>query len=147
MYKPHDQFQRIWEALVEYRDGWDEWIGDELVWDNGLIGDADAFIRGVFIGRTIEVDSEEAARWEACSEIIAANAWLVRSPVHVRALARTWGRLSGRVGELRPYVELFFRKDYRYVADFDDFEVMLRSWGDVVDQADRRGWGLTIEFC
>ncbi|MEC3919231.1 hypothetical protein [Nocardia sp. CDC160] len=143
LYKPHREFQEIWSEVIECLQGeHDERWDKSLLWDD-LINDTDEFIDGVF-GGGIAVDPEEAARWASCTEIIAAYAWLAHSPAHVTTLAQVWRRLSGKTGELRPYIEPQFDSDSRFISRFEEFEQHLHCWAVIVEQAHQLQWGLVI---
>ncbi|MFF2555478.1 hypothetical protein ACFVUS_31040 [Nocardia sp. NPDC058058] len=64
------------------------------------------------------------------------------SPAEVTTLARAWRGCADRLEELRPAMTAEISE---YVSPFDNFDEcaeLLRDWAAVVDEAERRHWGL-----
>ncbi|MFD7846013.1 hypothetical protein ACFV4K_24105 [Nocardia sp. NPDC059764] len=64
------------------------------------------------------------------------------SPSEVAELARVWGRCADRLEELRPALTAEVIARWPWIADFDQLAMLLQDWGEIVTEADRRGWGL-----
>ncbi|WP_208636957.1 hypothetical protein [Streptomyces swartbergensis] len=58
------------------------------------------------------------------------------------ALVCHWARAEPLLESLREPYGVRAACPGRWIADFDEFSVLLREWGVVVTQAGRRGWGL-----
>ncbi|MFF4410610.1 hypothetical protein ACFY2W_15210 [Streptomyces sp. NPDC001262] len=67
---------------------------------------------------------------------------LLRTPDEVPALARSWHRAAPRLGELREPFETESAGWAGRPDTFDDAVALLHEWGEIVMEADRRGWGL-----
>ncbi|MGW0706170.1 hypothetical protein ACWD4G_09430 [Streptomyces sp. NPDC002643] len=63
-------------------------------------------------------------------------------PETVSALAGFWSRAAPPLDGLREAYAAHAARPGRWMADFDEFASLLRQWGEVVEEADRRGWGL-----
>ncbi|MFF9896436.1 hypothetical protein [Streptomyces longispororuber] len=64
------------------------------------------------------------------------------TPPQVAVRAQTWVRAEARLAELREPFTLHAAGRYDRVPTFVDFAALLRDWGAVVQEAERREWGL-----
>ncbi|MEV5675021.1 hypothetical protein [Streptomyces sp. NPDC052179] len=63
-------------------------------------------------------------------------------PGEVGALQALWTAAAPELHVLRePFVQ-HARADFGWINDFESFAELLTGWGDVVGEADRRGWGI-----
>ncbi|MFD6463954.1 hypothetical protein ACFWFG_38875, partial [Streptomyces roseolus] len=64
------------------------------------------------------------------------------SPREVTELAQVWREYAGRIEELRPAIAAETAEYGCWFSDFDQVAMLLRDWGEIVEEADRRGWGV-----
>ncbi|MGX1809026.1 hypothetical protein ACWIGI_25175 [Nocardia sp. NPDC055321] len=64
------------------------------------------------------------------------------SPAEIAGLARVWLRCSDRIEELRPVLTAEAITRGPSFADFDQFAMLVRDWGEIILEAARRDWGL-----
>jgi hypothetical protein len=118
-----------WEDVREHADPALRTALDELllgrVWD-GLHDECVHVEEKLFSG--------DAYAWHS-------NMLLARSPQAMPALARAWEHAAPLLGELRePFAAHVWSAGA--LDCFDTFDEMVRSWGEVVTETARRGWGL-----
>jgi hypothetical protein len=135
-YKWHFHLSNAWDDIREFaaadlRDWLDSFLGG-LVWDDPD-GDAETDLNagppaaGSF--------PEDPTPWRP-------RLLLLRSPDEVPPLAGSWEWAAPRLEELR---EPFEAEATRWAArpdTFDQAAALMREWGEVVTEAERRGWGL-----
>lgn len=63
-------------------------------------------------------------------------------PATVHTLTGHWGRAEPLLEDLREPYGVHAACPGRWIEDFDEFSVLLREWGTVVTETERRGWGL-----
>ncbi|UFS98181.1 hypothetical protein [Nocardia huaxiensis] len=57
-------------------------------------------------------------------------------------LAAVWREWSDRLDELRPSITAEVDEWPTGFDNFDQCAMLLQEWGEIVEEADRRGWGL-----
>ncbi|MFD4744759.1 hypothetical protein ACFWOS_04775 [Streptomyces rubiginosohelvolus] len=62
-------------------------------------------------------------------------------PAAVSSLKLLWDSVDAELASIREPFERYARIDVGRMNDFDAFAGLLRGWGDVIDQAQQRGWG------
>jgi hypothetical protein len=127
-YKPHFWAGQAWEDVrghvrQETSEHLDAFLRD-LIWDEGTEGDT---VSGLFAG---DLDPWRPRLMLACA------------PPTVSALAGHWARVEPLLESLREPFGAHPTRPGRWIEDFDEFSVLLREWGVVVTEAERRGWGL-----
>ncbi|WP_328407706.1 hypothetical protein OG542_02225 [Streptomyces violaceus] len=127
-YKPHFWAGQAWEdvrghAGPESRERLDAFLR-ELIWDTDT---EDASVSGLF--------PADPDPWHR-------RLLLVCPPATVSALAGHWARAEPLLEDLRVPYGTHAACPGRWIEDFDEFSVLLREWGVVVTEAERRGWGL-----
>ncbi|MDF9803909.1 hypothetical protein M2436_002456 [Streptomyces sp. HB372] len=68
-------------------------------------------------------------------------------PAAVSSLKRLWDSVDPELGSLRGPFGQYARADFGSLNDFDAFAGLLRGWGDVIGQAELRGWGVVGLRC
>ncbi|MDX3488531.1 hypothetical protein [Streptomyces sp. ID05-18] len=68
-------------------------------------------------------------------------------PDAVSSLKRLWDSVGPELSLLRDPFGRHSRADFGRINDFDTFVGLLRGWGDVIDQAELRGWGVVGLRC
>lgn len=68
-------------------------------------------------------------------------------PAAVSSLKRLWEFASPELSLLRSPFDQHSRADFGRINDFDTFVGLLRGWGDVIDRAGLRGWGVVGLRC
>ena len=129
-YKPHFWAGQVWEDVRDFADpalrsALDAFLS-RLIW-RGLDGDA------------VHVEGDGLAHRDADSWL---RLLLACPPAAVHELAEQWARAAPRLEALRePFAE-HAAQPGRWTGTFAEFEDLLTEWGEVVCEADRRGWGL-----
>lgn len=129
-YKWHWELGNAWGDVRPFiapdlRDSLDVFLGG-LVWDGPDASDCPPPAGGF---------PDDPAPWRP-------KLLLLRTPDEVPALARSWERAAPRLEELR---EPFDAEATRWAGrpkDFDHTVALMGEWGEIVTEADRRGWGL-----
>ncbi|MRH91986.1 hypothetical protein GFY24_31885 [Nocardia sp. SYP-A9097] len=123
-YKPHFFLGHLWEHARERPD---------------MPADVVALF-DEFIGRLVL--GVPSARVDL-SEQLPGQAELMNCfpPSEVCGLARLWRECSDRIGALRPVLAAQLIED-RWFGDVGQVLSLLQGWGDVLHEAERRGWGL-----
>ncbi|MGA4995227.1 hypothetical protein [Nonomuraea bangladeshensis] len=68
---------------------------------------------------------------------------LAYPPEAVPALVKSWVKAAPRLEELRePFAAHAARPPGHWIENFEEFADLLNDWGEVVREADSRGWGL-----
>ncbi|MFI6119287.1 hypothetical protein ACIBCU_05430 [Streptomyces sp. NPDC051064] len=67
---------------------------------------------------------------------------LARSPESVRELATTWERVEPLLGGLSAAFTEHAANPGRSVGELSEFTDLLEDWGRVLNEAERRGWGV-----
>jgi len=65
----------------------------------------------------------------------------------VTAASGLWARAAPRLEELREPFGPYAERPGGWMAAFDDFARLVREWGEVVVEAQRRGWGVVGLWC
>ena len=126
-YKPHFWAGQAWDDLREHvppeaREHLDAFLVD-LIWDAEDDAEADdSAITGLF--------PEDRRPLLTCP------------PATVHTLTGRWGRAEPLLEDLREPYGVHAACPGRWIEDFDEFSVLLREWGTVVTETERRGWGL-----
>ncbi|MFF4581435.1 hypothetical protein [Streptomyces sp. NPDC001389] len=132
-YKPH-----FWVA-----DGWEKVRG--AVGD-GVRAALDEFLEGlIWWGPEADVDAEQvdAGVLPSLDGLWRSGPLIVRGPQTVARLRRRWVEAAPELGRLRePYAELAARSPGQWIAGFEEFAELVGGWGEVVGEAERRGWGV-----
>ncbi|MEV6438283.1 hypothetical protein [Streptomyces anulatus] len=68
-------------------------------------------------------------------------------PAAVSSLKRLWEFVGPELSLLRGPFDQHSRADFGRINDFDTFVGLLRGWGDVIDRAELRGWGVVGLRC
>ncbi|MFF4958229.1 hypothetical protein [Streptomyces sp. NPDC001222] len=142
-----------WWGVHEFRDTLGSykphfWAGE--VWDDvreHAVPELRDALDGFLVGLGIRWDPEEedaphdSESWR--SELL-----LCRTPAEASALARLWARAEPLVDEVRePFDAHAARGPEKWMSDHAEFASLLRGWGEVVVEADRRGWGVVGLRC
>lgn len=64
------------------------------------------------------------------------------SPAGVTALALAWRECADRVEDLRPAITAELTEYVPWFRDFTGWAELLQDWGAIVEEAERRSWGL-----
>ena len=126
-YKPHFWAGQAWDDLREHvppeaREHLDAFLVD-LIWDAEDDAESDdSAITGLF--------PEDRRPLLTCP------------PATVHTLTGRWGRAEPLLEDLREPYGVHAACPGRWIEDFDEFSVLLREWGTVVTETERRGWGL-----
>ncbi|MET9381727.1 hypothetical protein ABZY09_11700 [Streptomyces sp. NPDC002928] len=129
-YKPHFWAAQAWDDVRAFagpalRAALDGFLRD-LVWEGEGVDDLPLCPEeGFFPG-----DAEPWRLLVACP------------PPTVSALAAHWARAEPLLEGLREAYGAHAASPGRWIADFDEFAVLLREWAVVVGEAEERGWGL-----
>lgn len=67
---------------------------------------------------------------------------VVRAPEQVPDLARAWALAAPLLESLRAPYAVHADRPGRWIADFEEFAMLVRDWGEVVTEASRSGRGL-----
>ncbi|MFF4949971.1 hypothetical protein [Streptomyces chattanoogensis] len=141
-YKPHFWAGEAWDdarehAEPELRDALDGFLAGLGIWLWGP-----------------EEDDDEDDEGEGSPDADAdADAWrsgllLCRPPADISALAALWSRAEPLLDGLRePFDAHAARGPGRWIPDHAAFASLLRGWGEVIGEADRRGWGVVGLKC
>ncbi|QWB21323.1 MULTISPECIES: hypothetical protein [Streptomyces] len=127
-YKPHFWAGQAWEdirrhAAPEPREHLDGFLR-ELIWDEGTEDDT---VSALFAG--------DPTPWRP-------RLLLACPPPTVSTLAGHWARVEPMLESLREPFRVHPTRPGRWIENFDEFSVLLREWGVVVTETERRGWGL-----
>ncbi|MEU9114344.1 hypothetical protein AB0D04_21790 [Streptomyces sp. NPDC048483] len=128
-YKPHFWAGDAWDdarehAEPELRRALDGFLAGVGVWSWGPEEDEE------------EDHSSSTGAWQ--SELL-----LCRPPADIPALAALWARAEPLLNGLRePFDTHAARGPGHWIPDHAAFASLLRAWGEVVGEADRRGWGV-----
>ena len=126
-YKPHFWAGQAWDDLREHvppeaREHLDAFLVD-LIWDAEDDAESDdSAITGLF--------PEDRRPLLTCPSAT------------VHTLTGHWGRAEPLLEDLREPYGVHAACPGRWIEDFDEFSVLLREWGTVVTETERRGWGL-----
>ncbi|MEV0324561.1 hypothetical protein ACIBKX_14950 [Streptomyces sp. NPDC050658] len=133
-YKPHFWAGERWEAV-------------RLFADAGLRTALDRFVSPLFWHGLEDVagpDPESVPERE-CPWDVPLLLWC--PPEDVAALRRHWLRAEGGLDSLRePFAE-HAAVPGGWIPDFDSFARLVGGWGEVVTEAERRGWGVVGLRC
>ncbi|MEV7174186.1 hypothetical protein AB0O18_31380 [Streptomyces sp. NPDC093224] len=132
-YKPH-----FWAA-----EGWEKVRGAA----GGAVRAAlDEFLEGlIWWGPRADVDAEQVDPdlFPSLEGLWRSGPLIVRGPATVARLRRSWHEAAPGLEGLRAsYGELAVREPGQWVAGFEEFAELVRGWAEVVDEAERRGWGV-----
>ncbi|MFF5312979.1 hypothetical protein [Streptomyces massasporeus] len=127
-YKPHFWAGQAWEAVrghvgQETREHLDAFLR-ELIWDDGTEDDTDS---GLF------PENPGLRR---------PRLLLTCPPLAVSDLAGHWARGEPLLESVREHFGAHLTRPGQWIENFDEFSVLLREWGTVVTETQRRGWGL-----
>ncbi|MDX5523378.1 hypothetical protein [Streptomyces sp. DE06-01C] len=118
----------------------------------GLRSGVDRFIDPLFWGGLEYMPDREDVR-EAPALVMTDEApahsghLLWRRPSAVSSLKVLWNSAGPELGLLRGPFDQHSRADFGRINDFDAFAGLLRGWGDVISQAELRGWGVVGLRC
>ncbi|MBW8092643.1 hypothetical protein IGW14_32910 [Streptomyces hygroscopicus subsp. hygroscopicus] len=132
-YKPHFWAGHRWEHLRDVvepqaREALDR-FSDALFWH----GMADTPGAGSPL-------PERPCTWDA-------DVLLWCPPDQVPLIAGWWRRARPRLEELREPFDRHAAEPHGWINTFDEFARLLIDWGEVVDTAERRGWGIVGLRC
>ncbi|MFF2228891.1 hypothetical protein ACFVV7_36860 [Streptomyces globisporus] len=68
-------------------------------------------------------------------------------PEAVPSLKLLWGSIDAELAALREPFERYARVDLGRMNNFDEFAELLCGWGDVIGEAQQRGWGVVGLRC
>ncbi|MER5748831.1 hypothetical protein [Streptomyces sp. NPDC002088] len=131
-YKPHFWAGEAWDDVRGFadpalREALDGFLLD-LSWDGEGVDDIPLYPEeGFFPG--------DAEPWRP-------RLLVACPPPTVSALATRWARAEPLLERLREAYGVHAASPGRWIADFDEFTVLLREWAVVVGETERRGWGL-----
>ncbi|GAB2551528.1 hypothetical protein [Nocardia heshunensis] len=128
-FKPHWWLGEAWEGVRDRDD-----VASDLV-----------ALFDVFIGRLLWRGADGEADLVGPSGLKTDGAqglYAACSPVEVAALARHWPFCAARLEELRAPLTAQITEWTGWYDTFDQWATVLTDWGEVVQEADRRGWGL-----
>ncbi|MEU1432234.1 hypothetical protein ABZ412_34730 [Nocardia sp. NPDC005746] len=128
-YSPHGWLAVVWNS-----------VGDRADMSADLVALCDRFF-GRLLGPGVDfadlvspsglrVDTVDSALHMACS------------PAEVAGLARLWRAIAGRLEELRPVMTAEIADISGWTTDFDGYATLIRDWGEIVEGAEKRAWGL-----
>ncbi|MFG3406733.1 hypothetical protein [Streptomyces sp. NPDC048142] len=93
-------------------------------------------------------DAQEASALMSVDEPSAPSDHLLWCrPAAVSSLKRLWDAIGPELGLLRGPFDQHARTDFGRINDFDTFVGLLQGWGDVIGQAELRGWGVVGLRC
>ena len=133
-YKPHFWAGERWEAVRDHaapglRTALDHYLS-ALFWGGLPFMD----------GGDGEEESEQECPWD-----IRTLMW--SAPDDVPGIKWLWDRAAPELDTLRePFAE-HAASPGSWIADFDEFALLLKDWGEVMTEADRRGWGVLGLHC
>ncbi|MEV6398884.1 hypothetical protein AB0M39_29560 [Streptomyces sp. NPDC051907] len=128
-YKPHFWAGERWEHIRDYaaprlRTALDRFTAP-LFWDGFEY----------FVGEDAGAVPEREGAWHGGLLV-----W--RPPEDVAALKGFWGEAEPQLKTLREPFDQHAAVPQGWICDFESFAELLMGWGEVVVEADRRGWGL-----
>ncbi|WP_369394004.1 hypothetical protein AB5J72_45420 [Streptomyces sp. CG1] len=131
-YKPHFWAGESWDDVRQFAAPaltrpLDAFLGHLGMWYDGTDEDDDAPDSGLF--------PADPAPWRP-------RLLLVCPPATVSALAARWSDAEPLLDGLREEYDTHAAAPGRWIANFDEFAVLLREWAVVVRAAEQRGWGL-----
>jgi hypothetical protein len=91
-------------------------------------------------GSDAAVIPERECPWEA-------DLLLWRPPEDIPPLKGHWDAVSPHIESLREPFDRYAADPTGWIPDFDSFAAFLEDWGEVVTEADRRGWGIVGLRC
>ncbi|MGW7072101.1 hypothetical protein [Streptomyces sp. NPDC054872] len=130
-YKPHFWAGERWEHVRDFagpdlRSAVDRFVA-ALFWE-GLEYVADP-------AETAGSLPERECPWDV-------NALMWRPPQDIAAIKGFWERTAPSLHTLREPFARHAATPTGWIGDFDSFAELLREWGEVVTEADRRGWAI-----
>ncbi|MER7734769.1 hypothetical protein ABTX80_28130 [Streptomyces erythrochromogenes] len=132
-YKPH-----FWAA-----EGWETVRGAA---GGGVRAALDEFLEGlIWWGPQADVDAEhvDPGVFPSLEGLWRPGPLIVRDPATVARLRRRWHEAAPELEGLRiPYGELAGRGPGQWVAGFEEFAELVAGWAEVVEEAERRQWGV-----
>ncbi|MEW1635202.1 hypothetical protein AB0469_14095 [Streptomyces sp. NPDC093801] len=132
-YKPHFRAAEGWEKVRGAAGG-------------GVRAALDAFLEGlIWWGPRADVDAEQVdpGVFPSLDGLWRSGPLIVRGPATVARLRRRWLEAAPGLEGLRvPYAELAGREPGQWVSGFEEFAELVAGWGEVVGEAERRGWGV-----
>ncbi|MGH4029344.1 hypothetical protein ACQB60_10460 [Actinomycetota bacterium Odt1-20B] len=129
-YKPHFWAGEAWDDTREFtapvlRAAFDEFL-DGLIWH-----DLDS--------ENLDVEGDLFPPWDGNEAV---SLLVLCTPQQVAVPARSWSRAVPHLEELREPFALHAAGRSNWMETFDAFASLLRNWGDVMGEAQQRGWGL-----
>ncbi|MFC9460142.1 hypothetical protein [Streptomyces sp. NPDC056983] len=135
-FKPHFWAGQAWEDVRAFAEP-------------DLRGALDAFLAGLFWPGPDDADTDPSAEEEPAVGLFPAepDPWhprllVVRAPEQVPDLARAWALAAPLLEGLRAPYAVHADRPGRWIADFEEFAMLVRDWGEVVTEASRSGRGL-----
>ncbi|MFB7709093.1 hypothetical protein [Streptomyces sp. NPDC056105] len=135
-FKPHFWAGQAWEDV---RD----------VAEPDLRAALDAFLAGLFWLGPVDADADTSAEDEPVAGLFPCepDPWrprllVVRTPEQVTDLARAWAVVAPLLEDLRAPYAVHAERPGRWIANFEEFAMLVRDWGEVVTEASRSGRGL-----
>ncbi|MFD3473737.1 hypothetical protein [Streptomyces sp. NPDC058695] len=138
-FKPHFWAGQAWEDVRDFAEP-------------GLRAALDAFLAGLFwMGLDDDADTGTGTGTEDESAVglfpAEPDPWhprllIVRTPEQVPDLERAWTVAAPLLEGLREPYAIHAERPGRWIANFEEFAMLLRDWGEVVTEASRSGRGL-----
>ncbi|GAA5201283.1 hypothetical protein GCM10023322_80960 [Rugosimonospora acidiphila] len=131
-YKAHFRTGQAWEKMRDAADA-------------DLRATLDRFLSGLFWYGPNPDDEATHVRGGLFAEKVGRGRGVLLSypPDDMPVLVKSWVEAQPRIGELRePFDAHAVRPTEQWIRDFDEFADVLNCWGEVVGEADSRGWGL-----
>ncbi|MFF4695671.1 hypothetical protein [Streptomyces chattanoogensis] len=135
-YKPHFWAGEAWDDAREYAEP-------------ELRHALDGFLAGLGIWLWApEKDDDEEEDGSPDTDAWRSGLLLCRPPADISALAALWSRAEPLLDGLRePFDAHAARGPGSWIPDHAAFASLLRGWGEVIGEADRRGWGVVGLKC
>ncbi|MFE4251400.1 hypothetical protein ACFRU3_18235 [Streptomyces sp. NPDC056910] len=135
-FKPHFWAGQAWEDVRDFAEP-------------DLRAALDVFLAGLFWQGLDDADTDTSAEDEPVVGLFPAerDPWhprllVVRTPEQVPDLARAWAVAAPLLEDLRAPYAVHAERPGRWTANFEEFAILVRDWGEVVTEASRSGRGL-----
>ncbi|UDM03901.1 hypothetical protein [Streptomyces longhuiensis] len=135
-FKPHFWAGQAWEDVRDFAEP-------------DLRAALDAFLAGLFWLGPDDAAADTSAEDEPAAGLFPCepDPWrprllIVRTPEQVTDLARAWAVVAPLLEDLRAPYAVHAERPGRWIANFEEFAMLVRDWGEVVTAASRSGRGL-----
>ncbi|MCX5084810.1 hypothetical protein ACFC18_11170 [Streptomyces sp. NPDC056121] len=135
-FKPHFWAGQAWEDVRDFAEP-------------DLRAALDAFLAGLFWLGPDDAAADTSAEDEPAAGLFPCepDPWrprllVVRTPEQVTDLARAWAVVAPLLEDLRAPYAVHAERPGRWIANFEEFAMLVRDWGEVVTAASRSGRGL-----